>query len=145
MQGKGAGDHGRISRGKDPGTEKTGQVALSHAESHRLLAVWGAVEISELRKQWYPYAASGYRDYEPPRDPEARQEREIRRGERDWHEIHRTGWVVLGLKRWQRDALVRHYRDGAPIGGRARRAALDAFGRRWVIWSEAVDGPINSL
>ena len=161
MQGKGAGDHGRISRGKDPGTEKTGQVALSHAESHRLLVSWGvalshaeshrllvswgAVEAFSVRTLWYPSASAGYRDYEPPRDPETRQEREIRRVERDWHEIHRTGWVVLGLKRWQRDALVRHYRDGNPIGGRARRAALDAFGRRWVIWSEAVDGPVNSI
>ena len=145
MQGKGARDHGRISRGKDPGTEKTGQVALSHTESHRLLASWGAVEAFSVRTLWYPSASAGYRDYEPPRDPETRQEREIRRVERDWHEIHRTGWVVLGLKRWQRDALVRHYRDGSPIGGRARRAALDAFGRRWVIWSEAVDGPVNSI
>ena len=145
MQGKGAGDNGRISWGKDPGTEKTGQVALSHAEIHRLLDSWGAVEALSYRPLGYPSASVYSRLYEAPRDPETRQEREIRRVERDWHEIHRTGWVVLGLKRWQRDALVRHYRDGEPIGWRARRAALDAFGRRWVSWAEAVDGPINSL
>lgn len=142
MQGAGTVNPGHLSRGK---TGKSEQVALSHAESHRLLASWGAVEAFQIRIMYYPSSSAGYRDYEPPRDPETRQEREIRRVERDWHEIHRTGWVVLGLKRWQRDALVRHYRDGAPIGGRARRAALDAFGRRWVIWSEAVDGQINSL
>ena len=145
MQGQGGGDTGKVLHRKDAGTARAGQVALSHAESHRLLVSWGAVEAFSVRTLWYPSASVCSRLYEAPRDPETRQEREIRRVERDWHEIHRTGWVVLGLKRWQRDALVRHYRDGAPIGGRARRAALDAFGRRWVIWSEAVDGTVNSL
>lgn len=118
---------------------------MSHAEAHRLLTAWASVELAEIRKQWYPYTSSGYRDYEPPRDPEARQEREIRRVERDWTEIDRTGWCLMAIRQVHRETLRRHYRDGGHVGNGARRAALDTFARTWAIWSDSVDGPINSL
>jgi len=86
----------------------------------------------------------GHRDYVAPRDPEERQEREIRRVERDDFEIMRAGWCILGLREPHRSALVRFYRGGdMRVGGRARNAALAAFASRWAIWSEAVDGPLN--
>lgn len=128
-----------------PGAGRQGQVALSHAEAHRLVSQWAACELASVRLHWYPPSAMGYRDYEPPRDPEARQEREVRRMDRDDAEIQRTGWCVLTLKTVHRNTLTRHYRDGGFVGAGARRAALDAFGRRWVVWAEAVDGPLNSI
>lgn len=124
-------------------SERPGQVALSHAEAHRLVSQWAASELAQIRRQWYPAAAMGYRDYEPPRDPEARQEREVRRMDRDEAEIARTGWCVLTLRKVHRDTLTRHYRDDQFVGAGARRLALDAFGRKWVAWSEVVEGPIN--
>lgn len=119
---------------------------MRHAEAERLIRNWAAAELSEIRRCWYPPAAMGYRDYVAPRDPEERQEREIRRVERDDHEISRAGWVILGLREPHRSALVRFYRGGdMRVGGRARNAALAAFVSRWSVWSEAVDGPLNSI
>ena len=101
------------------------------------------MELAEVRKVWYPPASAGYRDYEPPRDPEARQQREIARLEADEAEVHRTGWALITIKRVYRDTLIRHYRDGEQIGRHARGAALSAFASAWVIWSDVVDGPLN--
>lgn len=130
-----------------PGTGRQGQVALmSHAAAHALISQWAGVELNDIRNQWYPRAAMGYRDYEPPRDPEERQDREIARVERDWQAIHRTGWVILGLPAVHRASLLRFYRGAnGRVAGGARNAALAAFVRRWEEWSEAVDGPLNSI
>lgn len=134
------------AQGVPVASARPGQVALiRHSEAERLIRNWAAAELSEIRKCWYPSATAGYRDYEPPRDPEERQDREIRRVERDDYEISRTGWVILGLRRPHRSALVRFYRGGDHVGGRARSAALAAFCSRWAAWSEAVDGPLNSV
>jgi len=119
---------------------------MRHAEAERLIRNWAAAELSEIRRCWYPPAAMGYRDYEPPRDPEERQDREIARVERDWQAIHRTGWVILGLPAVHRASLLRFYRGAnGRVAGGARNAALAAFVRRWEEWSEAVDGPLNSI
>jgi hypothetical protein len=117
---------------------------MRHAEAERLIRDWAAAELSEIRRCWYPAAAMGYRDYVAPRDPEERQDREIRRYERDWQELDRTGWVIMGLRPPHKATVLRYYRGGTQVGGRARNAALAAFASRWAIWSEMVDGPLNS-
>lgn len=114
-------------------------------ECHRLLTAWGAAERAQIMRQYYPSAIGLFRDWEPPRDPEARLEREVARMARDWDEISRSGWAVLSLRRAHREAIRRHYRDCQPIGRGARGAALDAFGRVFVTWAEMVEGPLNSL
>ena len=119
---------------------------MSHAAAHALISQWAAVELNEIRNQWYPRAAMGYRDYEPPKDPEERQDREMARVERDWQAISRTGWVILTLPAVHRASLLRFYRGGnGKVAGGARNAALAAFVRRWDSWSETVDGPLNSI
>ena len=120
-------------------------VSLSHATCHALLTAWGAVERAEIQKVCYPTAIGMFRYWEPPRDPEARLEREVARLERNWGEIHQTGWAILTLRQVHRETIKRHYRDRLPIGRGAMGAALDAFGRKFVIWQELVDGPINPL
>ncbi len=138
---------GVSEKSEKPGTGREGQVALmSHAAAHALISQWAAVELNEIRNQWYPRAAMGYRDYEPPKDPEERQDREMARVERDWDAISRTGWVILSLPAVHRASLLRFYRGAnGRVAGGARNAALAAFVRRWAIWSEAVDGPLNSI
>ena len=122
------------------------QSGLSHLECHRLLTAWGAAERAHIMRQYYPRAIGMFRDWEPPRDPEARLEREVARMERDWDEIARSGWAVLSLKhRAHRETIRRHYRDCQPVGRGARGAALDDFGRVYAAWAEAVEGPLNSL
>lgn len=113
---------------------------MSHAAAHSLLMDWAAVELGEIRKVWYPAAAMGYRDWQPPRDPETRQEREIRRAERDDALVSRVGWCVLTLKEPHRRALRRFYLGGSVVGRGARDLALAAFVRRWEEWSEVLDG-----
>lgn len=93
---------------------------------------------------WYPRSSAGYAWWEAPRDPEARQEREIRRAERDWAEIELTGWCVLTLRRCHRKALIGHYRGGQVVGNRARAAALSAFAIAWGSWRD-VQQAQNSL
>jgi len=139
-------------RGGSPGvfvSANDGQKPLAvmrHAEAERLIRNWAAAELSEIRKCWYPPAAMGYRDYVAPRDPEERQDREIARVERDWQAINRTGWVILGLPAVHRASLLRFYRGAnGRVAGGAENAALAAFVRRWEEWSEAVDGPLNSI
>lgn len=52
---------------------------MSLSDAHDMLCQWGAAEWAEIRRVWYPAHACGYDDYEPPRDPDTRQDREIRR------------------------------------------------------------------
>ena len=138
---------GVSEKSEKPGTGRQGQVALmSHAAAHALISQWAAVEWGEFRQQWHRSASPLWRDYEPPKDPEERQDREMARVERDWDAISRTGWVILTLPAVHRASLLRFYRGAnGRVAGGARNAALAAFVRRWAIWSEAVDGPLNSI
>ena len=99
-----------------------------------------------------PHSA-GYQDYEPPRDPETRQEREVRRAAGDDAAIHRVGWAIFTMRtaqsrttRTHAQTLLAVYKGiGRPRKDMARRLALDAFGRVFLAWAEQIDGPINSL
>jgi len=138
---------GVFETSEKPGAGRQGQVALmSHAAAHALISQWAGVELNDIRNQWYPRAAMGYRDYEPPKDPEERQDREMARVERDWQAINRTGWVILGLPAVHRASLLRFYRGAhGKVGSGARSAALAAFCARWAAWSDELDGTLSSL
>lgn len=114
-----------------------GAVSITHHEAHILVSEWAASELHEVRDVWYPAVAPGFQDHRAGyRELPARTQRDAR--------IESTGWimwVLLANKPLHHKTLKRHYLDGQPVGGRARRAALDAFARAHTAWLSTIEQP----
>ena len=112
-------------------------VSITHLEAHILVSEWAAAELHEVREVWYPAVAQGFQDHQSGyRQLAARSTRDAR--------IEATGWimwVLLANKPLHHNTLKRHYLDGRPVGGRARRAALDAFVRAQAAWVATLEKP----
>ena len=134
-----------FDRPPDPRPDPAGSVAMSLSDAHDMLCQWGAAEWAEIRRVWYPAHACGYDDYEPPRDPDTRQDREIRRAERDDALIDRVGWCVMAVGAPHTQILRQCYVAEYIQSHKRRNAAIRAFGRTFAIWSERLDGPMNPL
>ena len=87
--------HPALLHGRSPDTrpDPAGSAAISLSDAHDMLCQWGAAG-GQRSGGWVSGACPGYDDYEPPRDPDTRQDREIRRAERDDAPIDRVGWCV---------------------------------------------------
>ena len=111
--------------------------SISHHEAHVLVSEWAASELHEVRSVWYPAVAPGFADYSAGfREERARNPRDTR--------IEATGWimwVLLANKPLHHTTLKRAYVDGRTVGGRARRAALDAFCRAHTAWISTLQEP----
>lgn len=101
---------------------------ITHAEAHILVQEWASAELLEVRKVWYPPVSPGFEDHIAGyRSLPTRRD----------HRIDATGWVMSVLqinKPVFYKTLRHHYVDGRKVGGRARRAALDAFCRAHQAW-----------
>lgn len=112
-------------------------MTITHHEAHILVTEWAGSELHEVRQVWYPAVAPGFADHQAGyRELQARTKRDAR--------IEATGWlmwVLLANKPLHHQTLKRHYIDGRPVGGRARRAALDAFVRAHAAWLATMEEP----
>lgn len=112
-------------------------MTITHHEAHNLVTEWAGSELHEVRQVWYPAVAPGFADHQAGyRELQARTKRDAR--------IEATGWlmwVLLANKPLHHQTLKRHYIDGRPVGGRARRAALDAFVRAHAAWLATMEEP----
>ena len=113
------------------GENATGQQG-SLAVAHHLISEWASCELSEIRKNWHHSASPGYRDWEPPRDPDTRLQRQT--FTRNYAEIQLTGWVIFTLKERSRVAIRRRYIEGERVGHHAMRMALGEFMRKYETW-----------
>ena len=123
---------GSRGSGKAASGKGAAQRAGSLAVAHHLISEWASCELSEIRKNWHHPSSPGYRDWEPPRDPDTRLQRQT--FTRNYAEIQLTGWVIFTLKERSRIAIRRRYIDGDKVGHHAMRMALDEFMRNYESW-----------
>lgn len=110
---------------------------ITHHEAHLLVSEWAAAELSEVRQVWYPAVSPGFQDHEAGYRSLTADKRDIR--------LEGTGWIISVLqvnKPVFYRTLRRHYVDGRKVGGRARRAALDAFCRAHAAWEFTTQPPV---
>lgn len=108
---------------------------MTHHEAHLLVTEWAAAELQQVRSVWYPAVAPGFQDHQSGyRELQARTSRDIRIEETGW-----IMWVLLANRPLHHRTLKTHYLDGRQVGGRARRAALDAFVRTHQAWRSALE------
>lgn len=109
---------------------------IRHHEAHLLVQEWAMGELAEVRRIWFPAVSPGFQDHESGYRSLVSDKRDVR--------IESTGWIITVLqinKPIFYTTLRHHYVDGKKVGGRARRAALDAFCRAYAAWESVKEPP----
>ncbi len=109
---------------------------ITHHEAHLLVEEWAAGELAEVRRVWFPSVSPSFEDYQSGYRSLDSSKRDLR--------LEATGWIMTVLqanKPLFYTTLRRHYVDRKKIGGRARRAALDAFCRAHAAWEFTTQPP----